>query len=241
MRYLVNISYDGNYFYGFQKQKNKMGVQNKIEEVFSKILNENISIVAASRTDRYVHAYNQYFHFDTLKDLNIQDFKYRVNKMINKEIYIKNIIKVSDDFHARYNVKSKTYLYKINIGTYNPIEKNYILQYNKEIDIVLLKKACKKIKGKHDFKSFTSDKDKDNYVRDIKNIEVVKEKNYVYIKVEASGFLRYMVRNIVGLLIDINDEKIKISDINDIFIAKDRSKINKPAPANALYLEKIIY
>ena len=241
MKYLVNISYNGNSFYGFQRQKVGSGVQNNIEEVLSKILNKKINIVAASRTDRYVHAYNQYFHFEIDKEFDVAQLKYKLNKIINKNIYIKNITQVSECFNARYDVKQKTYLYKINVGDYNPIEKDYVLQYNKSINITLLKKAASKIKGKHDFKSFTSDNTKENYIRDIKSIKIIKDKNYVYVRISASGFLRYMVRNIVGLFLDINERKINIDEIEKIFDSKDRSKLNKPADARALYLEEIKY
>lgn len=241
MKYLVNVCYDGNYFYGFQKQKTTVGVQNKLEEVLSKLLNTNISIVGASRTDRYVHAYNQYFHFETDKDIDLINFRYKMNKILDNTIYIKNIVKVNEEFNARYDVKEKTYLYKINVGEYNPIEKDYVLQYNKKIDISLIKKAASKIKGEHDFRSFTSDNTKDSYIRNIKNIKITKDKSYVYIRVTASGFLRYMVRNIVGLLLDINDKNISVNDIEKIFESKNRSCLNKPADPHALYLEEIKY
>ncbi len=241
MKYLVELTYDGSKFYGFQKQNNKETVQGNIESVLSKILNENIKTTGASRTDRGVHAYSQFISFETSKDIDRNKLLNSLNKLINESIYIKNITIVNDDFSPRYNVLMKEYVYKINVGEYNPIEKDYVYQYSKKINISLLKKAVKKLKGKHNFKSFTSDTEKDNYEREIKDIKVIKENNYVYIFIQAKSFLRYMIRNIVGLLLDINEGKKSINDINFIFKSEDRKVLGKCAPACRLYLNKIKY
>lgn len=241
MKYLVELTYDGSKFYGFQKQNNKETVQGNIESVLSKILNENIKTTGASRTDRGVHAYSQFISFETSKDIDRNKLLNSLNKLINESIYIKNITIVNDDFSPRYNVLMKEYVYKINVGEYNPIEKDYVYQYSKKINISLLKKAVKKLKGKHNFKSFTSDTEKDNYEREIKDIKVIKKNNYVYIFIQAKSFLRYMIRNIVGLLLDINEGKKSINDINFIFKSEDRKVLGKCAPACGLYLNKIKY
>ena len=241
MKYLIELTYDGSKFYGFQKQNNKETVQGNIETVLSKILNENIKTTGASRTDKGVHAYSQFISFETSKDIDKDKLLNSLNKLIHESIYVKNIREVNDDFSPRYDVLMKEYVYKINIGNYNPIEKDYVYQYNKKINISLMKKAIKKIKGKHNFKSFTSDTEKDNYEREIKSIRIIKNNNYVYIFIQAKSFLRYMIRNIVGLLLDINEGKKTIDDINYIFKSEDRSSCGKCAPACGLYLNKIKY
>ena len=241
MKYLVELTYDGSKFYGFQKQNNKVTVQGNIESVLSKILNENIKTTGASRTDRGVHAYSQFISFETSKSLDKDKLLNSLNKLIDESIHIKNIKVVKDDFSPRYNVLMKEYVYKINVGEYNPIEKDYVYQYNKKINISLLKKAIKKIKGKHNFKSFTSDTEKENYERDIKNIIVIKNNNYVYIFIQAKSFLRYMIRNIIGLLLEINEGKKTIDDIDYIFKSEDRKVLGRCAPACGLYLNKIKY
>lgn len=240
MKYLLNLSYDGSVFYGFQSQKDKNTVCNELASALSKIFNEKIKVTGASRTDKGVHAYNQYAHFEA-KEMNLNKLKHSINSLINDSIYVKKITKVNDNFSARYDVKSKEYLYKINTGEYNPIEKDYVLQYNKKINKSLLKKACKLISGTHNFKSFTSDNTKENYVRTIDYIKIKKEKNYVYIYIKAKGFLRYMIRIIVGLLLEINEGKKKISDINNIFKSEDRRVNGLTISAVGLYLNKIRY
>ena len=181
MKYLIELSYDGSKFYGFQKQSNKETVQGNVESILSKILNEKITTTGASRTDRGVHAYSQFISFETNKIKDVNKFVYSVNQLLNEYIHIKNINIVNDEFSPRYDVVMKEYIYKINVGEYNPIEKDYVYQYNKSINISLIKKAIKKIKGKHNFKSFTSDTEKEDYVRDIKDIKIIKEDNYIYI------------------------------------------------------------
>lgn len=241
MKYLLNLTYDGSKFYGWQKQKRWETVQGNIEASLSQILNRKIIVMGASRTDRGVHANDQYatFKYGEIKDLN--KFAYSVNKLTSESIYIKSIYRVPDDFSARYDAKMKEYVYKINVGMYNPLEKDYVFQYNKYINVRLLKRAAKKISGKHDFKSFTSDNEKTNYVRKINSIKVIKKGDYVYIYLQAKGFLRYMVRNIVGLLLDINENEITVEEINKIFEAKDRSAAGRKAEACGLYLNKIKY
>ena len=130
MRYLITFSYDGTNFYGYQKQINKRTVQGEIERVLSKINNEKIVISASGRTDAKVHAINQKAHFDLKKKFDQDKLINSMNKLLPKDIYIKRIEAVPDNFHARFNVKKKTYIYKINTGVYDPLTRNYIFQYN---------------------------------------------------------------------------------------------------------------
>ena len=240
MRYLINLTYDGSLFYGYQIQNNNKTVEGELEKVLSKILNTNINTVGSSRTDKGVHAINQYCHFDYDKKIDLKKLKHSINSLIDKGIYIKSIKKVNNDFHSRYNVIKKEYIYKINMKEYNPIERNYVFQYCKKIDRDLIESYIKKLNGKHNFRSFTSDKDANNYERDI-TIEYKISNKTLYLRFKSSGFLRYMIRNIVGLLIDINDNKKSINDIDKIFESKNRCKLGVCAPPEGLYLEKIEY
>lgn len=240
MRYLINLTYDGSLFYGYQIQNNNKTVEGELEKVLSKILNTNINTVGSSRTDKGVHAINQYCHFDYDKKIELKKLKHSINSLIDKGIYIKSIKKVNNDFHSRYNVIKKEYIYKINMKEYNPIERNYVFQYCKKIDRDLIESFIKKLNGKHNFRSFTSDKDSNNYERDI-TIEYKISNKILYLRFKSSGFLRYMIRNIVGLLIDINDNKKSINDIDKIFESKNRCKLGVCAPPEGLYLEKIEY
>lgn len=236
MRYLINLCYNGSKFYGYQVQKDKLTVEGEIEKCLSTIFNRNINTIASSRTDRYVHANNQYCYFDIDIEVDVNSLKRSINSMINDYIYIKDISE--SDIDTRRDVINKEYIYKINMGEYNPIEVEYVNQYNKSINEEMLKEFIDKVSGEHNFRSFTSDKDNNNYVRNIM-ISYYKDGDILYLVFNSKGFLRYMIRNIVGLLLDINDGKKNISDIDLIFESKNRCSLLRCASGCGLYLNKI--
>lgn len=246
MRYFMSFSYDGSKYKGYQKQPNEKTIQEEIEKALTKINSNNeVTIHASGRTDAGVHAINQKAHFDTDLIIECDKLKHSLNSIIPNDIYVKGIINVSDDFHARYSVKAKEYIYKINMGTYNPIEKDYIYQYNKRLDVTEMQRALKYLEGTHDFKSFTKcDEEKNNYERTIVQTTLERDSkniNKITISFLGTGFLRYMVRNMVGTLIEIGEGKYKSEDVIKILEAKDRTKAGKCAPACGLYLKDVFY
>lgn len=241
-RYFIKFSYDGSKFNGYQKQKNKKTIQNELESILTKInSNKKVSVIASGRTDKGVHAFNQTAHFDLDKTISNNLLKDKLNKMIDKNICIKEVKKLNNKFHARFDCIKKEYLYKINIDEYNPIEKDYIYQYNKDINIKLLKEASLKLIGKHDFSGFAKDnKNKDN-IRKIYKIKINKKDNIITITFIGNGFLRYMIRNIIGTLLDINENKKTKEDIDLILKTKDRTKAGITVLPNGLYLKNVFY
>lgn len=240
MKYLINLSYNGSKYYGYQIQKNKDTVEGELEKVLSKIFNRSINTIGASRTDKGVHSLNQYCTFEVEEEVNTKKLLHSVNSLLGDYIFVKSIKKVSNEFNVRHDVKRKEYIYKINMGEYNPIESEYVYQYCKSIDKELLDIFINQFKGVHNYKSFTSDKDNGNYERDV-IIDYKISKKVLYLRFESSGFLRYMIRNIVGLLLDINDNKKSICDIEDIFNKMDRTSLGRCASPVGLYLNKIEY
>ena len=246
MRYFMTFSYDGSKYKGYQKQVQSRTIQDEIEKVLTRINSGiDVAIHASGRTDAGVHALNQRAHFDLCKQMNAEQLTYSVNELLPDDIYVKNIKVVSNDFHARYCVKAKEYVYKINMGEYNPIEKDYVYQYNKRLDVVEMERALKYLEGTHDFKSFCkADSEREDYVRTIIQTSLVrdlKNVNKITICFLGTGFLRYMVRNMVGTLIEIGEGKRKSEDILDIFAMKDRRMAGICAPANGLYLKDVFY
>jgi len=241
MRYLTSCSYDGLLFYGSSKQPDKRTVCKTLEECISKILNTKTTIIPCSRTDKGVHANIFYFHFDSLKELNVTSFTKSLESITPEDIHIFKTEQVSTDFHARYNVKSKEYLYIINKGEYNVTTRNYSLEYNKQINVNLLKQSSKLLEGTHDFKSFTSDNERKNYIRTIYYIKIEEENDIIKIYISSNGFLKYMVRNIIGLLLEINEGKKTKEDIPIILSSKDRRTLGTKSPPNGLYLNKVEY
>lgn len=244
MRFLIKFSYDGSGYSGYQIQPGLITIQEKIENALTKINNgQKTSIVATGRTDKGVHAKVQYGHADIDVDITEYKLKRALNSNLPNDIHVINTKIVDDNFHARYNVKSKEYKYYINLGEYNPIERNYVFQYNYKLNISLMKKGIKYFVGKHDFRAFVTDnKEKENCVRVIEKATIEEiEDNKICITFKGNGFMRYQVRNMVGLLIRVGEEKIEPTKVQEILESKDRSKNGKTAPAEGLYLTKIKY
>jgi len=245
-RYLMTFSYDGTNYCGYQKQPKVVTVQNEIEKVLKKINNKKlVKINASGRTDSGVHANNQKAHFDLDIDITEEKLKMGLNSLLPDDIYVKKIEEVPADFDARKNAKAKEYIYKINLGTYTPTERNIVYQYNKDLDIVAIERALKYFEGEHNFKSFTPTAEtRDNYVRTILQTNLlrdIKDLDKVTIVILGTGFLKYMVRNIVGTLIEIGEGKRKPEDIIDILNKTDRISAGITAPPEGLYLNDVYY
>lgn len=246
MRYLVSIAYDGSKYNGYQKQVHGNTVQDKLEEILTNINGgKSVSVSASGRTDAGVHALNQKVHFDLSVKITANGLRNAMNSLLPKDIYVRDCVDVADDFHARFNVTAKEYIYKINMGEYDPISKDYVYQYCKKLDVVEMERALKYLEGTHDFKSFVSGDDvRDDYVRTIIQTNLIrdlKNVNLITISFLGTGFMRYMVRNLVGTLIQIGEGKYKSTDIIDILEAKDRRKAGMCADACGLYLKDVFY
>lgn len=242
----MTFSYDGTNFNGYQKQPKKRTIQKEIEDVLKEINdNKTVSIHSSGRTDAGVHALNQKAHFDMDIKISPERLLKGVNSLLPEDIYVKNIEIVEDNFHARFNAIGKEYIYKINMGEYNPIEKNYVYQYCKKLDIVSMERGLKYLEGTHNFKSFTkADEEIVDYVRKISQAYLTRDEkdvNKIIITFVGTGFLRYMVRNMVGLLIEIGEGKRKPEDIIDIFKYEDRRFAGKTAKSCGLYLRNVFY
>jgi tRNA pseudouridine38-40 synthase len=147
---------------------------------------------------------------------------------------------VDENFHARYNAIKKEYVYIINIGEYNPIERNYVFQYSRKLDVEKMKEAIKYFEGEHDFTSFVCAEDlKENNVRIIFKSSIKEDNNKIYITFIGTGFLKYQVRNMVGTLIEVGNGKREPSSIENILKSKDRRKAGKTAKPEGLYLKNI--
>lgn len=246
MRYLMTFSYDGSNYKGYQKQPNERTIQETIEKCLIRInSNEEVMIHASGRTDAKVHAINQKAHFNLTGYIPPVNLKKALNSLLPGDIYIRNIEEISPEFHARFNVKEKEYMYIMNIGEYNPMERNYVYQYNSTLDIDSMKKASKLFIGTHNFKSFTkADELREDYERTIFTADVTEDVNHlghIIISFRGTGFLRYMVRNMVGLLIEIGEGKKSIEDVTNILKLEDRTRAGRTAPPEGLYLKDVFY
>ena len=161
---------------------------------------------------------------------------------IRNDIYVKKINHVKQDFHARYNVVSKEYEYLINLKKYNPLQRNYVYQYNRNLNIELIKKASLLFEGTHNFKTFTkTTREPKDYVRTINKITITYNNGILKLIFNGNGFLRYMVRNIVGTLISVGEEKTSINEIPEMFEKENRVYACKTAHPEGLYLKNVFY
>lgn len=243
MKYLIKFSYDGSSYSGFQTQKGLETVQEKMEEAL-KIVNNNqrTPIIATGRTDKGVHALCQYGHANIDVNITEKKLKRALNSNLPDDIHVISTQIVDKDFHARYNVKEKEYQYKINVGEYNPLERKYVFQYNYKLDTNSMKEAIQVFKGTHDFRAFVTDnKEKENCTRTITEVNITEKNNIITITFKGDGFLRYQVRNMVGLLIKVGENKLSTKDVERILESKDRTKSGKTAPPQGLYLVDIKY
>ena len=242
----MTFYYDGSDFKGYQKQPRCRTVQGELEKVLKKINGDKeVSVTASGRTDAGVHAISQKAHFDLKEEMEPADVMKSMNSMLPDDIYIKNIEHVSDNFHARFNAIGKEYIYQINMGEYNPLERKYVYQYNKKLDVVEMQRAMKYLEGTHSFKGFVcADDVRDDYVRTLSQTNIIrdlKDVSKITLVFIGDGFMRYMVRNMVGTLIEIGEGKRRSEEIIDIISSEDRTRAGKTAAARGLFLRNVFY
>lgn len=246
MRFLIKFSYDGTNYAGFQRQPKLNTIQECLEIAATKINNnKKVGVTSTGRTDKGVHAKSQYAHLNIDVEITPHKLKRALNSNLPDDIYIIEAYQVKENFHARYNVHSKTYKYYINLGEYNPTERNYVFQYNYNLNIKAMKKAIKYLIGKHDFRAFvTENSDKENCIRTIEKAYIKKDKSdkkkYI-ITFIGDGFMRYQVRNMIGILIRVGENKKRPLDIKKILESKSRKENGLTAPPEGLFLESVTF
>lgn len=240
MRYLASIQYDGSLFYGFQRLNDFRSVQKELELVLTKINKDEVLVKGAGRTDRGVHARCQMCHFDITKNIDENGLRLAMNSMLPSDIYVNYLSVVSDDFHARHNVKEKVYTYVINMGKYDAIKDKYLYNFGRKLDIKLMKRACKVLKGAHSYKAFVSGS-RDNYNSIIYDIKIKRKQDLLYISFIGTSFYRYMVRNLVGALVMVGINKMSIVELENMLNSGERNNNYMTVPANGLYLDDIKY
>ena len=239
-RYKIIIQYDGTKYSGFQSQKNKNAIQDKIETSLS-FLNSNniIRIHSASRTDAGVHALGQVAHFDLGKNISTQDIKKAINARLDKEIRIVNVEKVKNDFHSRYDAIGKQYVYKCTLSN-NPLLINHMYSI-KNIDTDKLNNCAKIIIGKHDFLSFSKFSDKKNNFCTINQSFWEIESDNISYFINGDRFLHHMVRYLVGTMIAVSQDKISFDFFESLLFNPSKDAKIYKSPAKGLFLNEVFY
>ncbi len=240
----LTIEYDGTAYHGWQRQKNERTIQEEIENALMTMTREKIAVAGSGRTDAGVHAWGQVANFRCDTRLTPEIFQKGLNSLLNKDIVIRECLMADECFHARYDAKSKTYQYRIlNWPIRAAIHRQYAWFIRQELNIGTMRSALPHIMGIHDFKAFEgTGSPRSHTERRVLHTDLLEgNEGYLTFEIEADGFLRFMVRNIVGTLVDVGLGKITADDFRRIRLSKDRSQAGATAPPHGLFLMGVQY
>lgn len=245
-RYKAIIAYDGTNFNGFQKQPNGRTVQEEIEQTLTKMANgKEITVFGSGRTDAGVHAMGQVIHFDYPEERPLERMRFALDTQSPEDIAVKKVAIVSEDFHARYLVKEKTYQFRVDIGKpRSPFLRHYASYFPYPIDVEKIQRALPDLLGTHDFTSFcasgSSIEDKVRTIYEAK-MEVNETGDELLFTFRGNGFLYKMIRILVGTLLKIGNGRLAEDSIPEIIAKKDRNAAGPTAHPEGLYLYEVKY
>lgn len=241
---LVEVSYRGTAYHGFQFQKNALSIAEVLQDKIEQVLRKREPIVGCSRTDAGVHANSCFFHMKTDVPFPTEKFPEVLNRVLPPDIVVLSCKEVPLDFHARYSCKGKEYWYRVwNHPVKDPFLSDLALFHKKPIDVELLNREALPLIGTHDFTSFCNPNHKEGMstIRTVDRICLTREGDMVTMAIHADGFLYNMVRIIMGTLLEINDGMLPQNSVLSILEAKDRSRAGRTAPPHGLYLNRVDY
>ncbi|HKF52450.1 MAG TPA: tRNA pseudouridine(38-40) synthase TruA [Candidatus Acidoferrales bacterium] len=246
----LTLAYDGAKFHGWQIQPGVATIQGSLTDAVRKITQEPVSIYGASRTDAGVHALGQVASFKTRSMLAAEELQRAMNALLPAEIRVVAAEEMGSDFHARWQAQEKTYQYRMFRGeVMSPFEYQRVLHYPYPLDEEAMCVAAKCFEGEHDFSSFTASSGSEETDKDRSPVRVIfrselerhAERQEISYVVTGKSFLRYMVRKIVGTLLEVGRGKLRAEDIAGVFEARDRSRSGPTAPPEGLYLVGLKY
>jgi tRNA pseudouridine38-40 synthase len=240
----LTIEYEGTACNGWQRQKAVRTIQGEIEKAISLITQQKVALIGAGRTDAGVHAIAQVANFVCETKLEPCIFIKGLNSLLPEDIVIRECVLADGKFHSRYDARCKIYNYRILNREIPPaIGRQYVWHIRKKIDVDAMREAASYLIGTHDFKAFEgAGSPRKSTIRNVSRAEVsLKKDDLIVFEIEADGFLRFMVRNIVGTLVDAGVGKIKPDDFNEILKKRDRGNAGITAPPQGLFLVEVKY
>jgi tRNA pseudouridine38-40 synthase len=240
----IIIEYDGAAYVGWQRQPNGVSIQQLLEDALGRITSGKITLIGSGRTDAGVHAINQVANFKSPTKLPAEKIFRGVNSVLPPDIVVKQLEEVSIDFHAQHDVQSKVYVYRICNQSLRPVlGREYFWFIRYPLDLEKMRKAAEYLLGTHDFSCFcATGTDVKDRVRTLTNIVIgTGPDGLIEITVEARGFLKYMVRNIVGTLTEVARGKRQPEEMMEIIDSRDRNIAGVTAPARGLFLKEVKY
>lgn len=239
--YKILVSYDGTEYQGWQRQPNKKTIQGLIENALEKIAAKKIPVIGSGRTDAGVHAEGQVAHFKVNSRLENDELLQALNGILPRDIRIRSLKKAPPNFHARKSARSKIYQYRIfNSPDISPFVIRYVHHWTSSLDMGKMEEAAKLFVREADFTPFSSNRLL-SPIRNVTRSEIRKKGREIIYTVEANGFLRYMVRSLVGALIEVGRGKLDPGQIEGFFKLNKRSPLCPTAPAKGLTLLKVKY
>jgi len=238
-RYFIEVFYKGTNYSGFQMQKNTgKTIQAEIEKAFLILQKEPVQLTSSSRTDAGVHALQNYFHFDFHDTIHPQ-FIYKTNAILPSDIVIKNLVKVKDDAHCRFDALSREYCYYI-YRHKDPFLQDRAFYFPYKLDIERMKLAAEIVKGYDDFTSFSKRNTQvKTFICDIVESEWMSEDQCLVYRVKANRFLRGMVRALTATMLKIGRGKLSLDEFHEIILSKDCTKASFSVPAHGLFLAAV--
>lgn len=235
------IEYDGTNFVGWQRQLNGKSVQGEIETMLKRILQEEVSVIGAGRTDAGVHARGQVANFRTSSDLSAREIRSGLNGLLPEDIVVHAAEEVPFEFHSRFDAKERDYSYTISLRP-AAMMRGYCWQMNYKLDMELLGRTAEHLIGEHDFESFCkSNSEVDHFRCEVKRSEWVMKDGFLLFNIGANRFLHGMVRALVGTMVGVARGLYSYEQFISIFEKKNRSEAGVAAPARGLVLENIVY
>ncbi len=238
------IEYDGTNYKGWQVQPRGPTIQGLLEEKLSRLTGEKVHLIGSGRTDSGVHALGQVAHFKTQSPMDTRTIQKALNSLLPHDIVIQKVEEAHEGFHARKHAKSKVYEYRIlNRDLQSVFQRGYAWHIRQKLNLAEMKKATQSLIGEHDFSAFrTVGSPTRTPVRRVIRAEWKRRRNgLILFEIEANGFLKQMVRSIIGTLVEIGKGKRKASDLRKVLNSKDRREAGPTAPAQGLFLKEVKY
>ncbi|HEY1108973.1 MAG TPA: tRNA pseudouridine(38-40) synthase TruA [Opitutaceae bacterium] len=242
-RWKCTCAYDGTSFAGWQSQVGGTAIQDVLEARLAQIFKRLVRVHGSGRTDAGVHAREQVFHIDA-------DWRHAPDKLLAAlrtqlppGLQVRTVRKVGKEFHARFSATGKRYDYFIHLGDADPFTRPYAWPIFKPLDLAAMQAAATVLVGTHDFRAFTAlnGPEREDTVRDLRRLDVVKKGKRITITAEANGFMYKMVRSLVGALVSVGEGKLSVAQIRAILESKKRTPIVQTAPPQGLFLTKVYY
>jgi len=242
-RWKCMCAYDGTHFAGWQSQQGGGAIQDVIEGRLRQMFGGLVRCHSSGRTDAGVHALGQVFHFDAAWKHGPERLRAALRAGLPPTIQLKSLRAVPKEFHARFSATGKVYVYHLFLGDADPFTRPFAWAIEKPLDLEAMKTAAGVLRGKHDFRAFSAlnGPPKDDTVRDLRRLEIVKRGPRVRITAEANGFMYKMVRSLVGGLISVGEGKLTPAQLRAILVSGKRTPLVQTAPPQGLFLVKVFY